>query len=106
MGPLEELKLYVDAITSAVNANPKFFASVKHYVAQLKQTLSGSKAPTLAEPQVLTSKIEEFWAQWRPSGEGRLYIPRGETSTPTGRSSECRCLLMNLLNSTTPVSRK
>jgi predicted nucleotide-binding protein len=80
MGPLEELKLHVDAIASAISANPKFFASVKHYVAQLKQILAGPRALTLAELQVLTSKIDEFWAQWRPSGEGGLYIPPRETS--------------------------
>ena len=79
MRPLEELRLHVDALVLAVDANPKFFASVKHYVAQFQQLLLGPKAPTVAELQVLTTKIEEFWSKWRPSGGDGFYIPPRET---------------------------
>lgn len=80
MEPLAELRLHVDALATAVDANPKFFASVKHYIAQLKQLLYGPHAPTRAELEVLVSKIEEFWAQWRPTGGGGFYIPPRETA--------------------------
>ncbi|OQW33457.1 MAG: hypothetical protein A4E19_03395 [Nitrospira sp. SG-bin1] len=79
MGPLEELRLHVDALCLAVDANPKFFASIKHYVAQFQQLLIGPKAPTVAELQVLATKIEEFWSKWRPSGGDGFYIPPRET---------------------------
>lgn len=79
MGPLEEVRLHVDALALAIDANPKFFASVKHYVAQFQQLLLGPKAPTVGELQVLTTKIEEFWSKWRPSGGDGFYIPPRET---------------------------
>ena len=80
MDPLAELKLHVDALTTAVKANPKFFASVIHYMEQLRESLSQGGSPlTYEELKILTDKIEEFWAKWRPSGGG-LYIPPRETS--------------------------
>ncbi len=67
MEPLKELKLHVDALATVVDANPKFFASVKHYVAQLQQLLCGPNPSSRTDLTVLASKIEEFCAQWRPS---------------------------------------
>lgn len=80
MDSLEELKLHTDALVTAVDANPKFFASVRHYVAQLQQLLNGAKAPTVAELQVLVLRIEEFWSKWRPTGGGGFYVPPRETA--------------------------
>jgi predicted nucleotide-binding protein len=79
MGPLEELRLHVEALATATDANPKFFASVRHYVAQLRQLLLGPHAPSRDELQLLVSKVGEFWGQWRPSGDG-FYIPPRETA--------------------------
>ena len=80
MNPFEELKLHVGALGVAVETNTEFFASVLHYVRRLKQLVVEPAAPpTQSELRVLAAKIEEFWAQWRPSGEG-VYVPPRETS--------------------------
>src|SRR3989442_438653 len=80
MDPLQELRLHVQALAAAVEANGAFFASVIHYVRRLKQLVEGSGgAVSRSELQVLAGKIEEFWAQWRSSGES-FYIPPRETS--------------------------
>mgnify|MGYP003576749308 CR=1 FL=1 len=96
MNPLKELKLHVDALVAAVDANPKFFASVRHYVAQLQQLLAGPKAPTLPELQLLIAKIEEFWAQWRPSGDG-FYIPPRETSDSDSTVQRMQAIVRDLV---------
>ena len=96
MGPLEELKLHIDGLALAVDANPKFFASVRHYVAQLQQLLSGRKPPTIAELQVLISKIEEFWSQWRASGGDGFYIPPRETADTDSTVQRMQVLLHGL----------
>jgi len=80
MDTLQELRLHVEALAAAVEANGAFFVSVIHYVRRLKQLVEGSGgAVPRSELQVLAGKLEEFWAQWRPSGDG-LYIPPRETS--------------------------
>ena len=96
MGPLEELKLHIDALALAVDANPKFFASVRHYVAQLQQLLNGRKNPTVAELQVPISKLEEFWAQWRRTSGGGFYIPPRETGDTDSTVQRMQALLGDL----------
>lgn len=79
MNLLEELRLHVGALAVAVKAEPKFFVSVR-YVERLEQVVKRqTELPNLAELNLLATKIEEFWSQWRPSGDG-LYIPPPETS--------------------------
>jgi predicted nucleotide-binding protein len=96
MGPLEELKLHIDALALAVDANPKFFASIKHYVTQFQQLLIGPKAPTVAELQILTAKIEEFWSRWRPSGGEGFYIPPRETADTDSTVQQLNVLVHDL----------
>jgi hypothetical protein len=96
MEALQELRLHIDALASAVEANPKFFASVRHYVAQFQQLVSRSKAPTLAEFEVLTSQIDEFWAKWRPSGGDGFYIPPRETADTDGTVNRVVALVREL----------
>jgi len=84
MEPLRELKLHVHALGSAVDANPQFFASVKHYVAQFEQLVNGAKTPSIAEFEVLASQIETFWAKWRPTGNDGFYVPPRETADTDG----------------------
>jgi predicted nucleotide-binding protein len=80
MNPLQELALHVAALDAAVDANPKFFAAVIHYVRRLKQLLTGAGGPpTREELWLLSERLEEFWAKWRSSGEG-FYIPPRETA--------------------------
>jgi len=95
MEPLEELKLHSEALDTAVSVNPKFFASVKHYVAQLKELLSGPRVPTIADLQMLVSKIDEFWAQWRPRGDG-VYIPPRETADTDSTVQRMQVLVREL----------
>ena len=82
MDEFRELKLHVDALASAVEAEPKFFASIAHYVQQFRQVLSGKSGfVTQDELSVLALKIEEFWKKWRPSPSGRRpYIPPRQTA--------------------------
>lgn len=96
MGPLEELRLHIDALRSAVEANPKFFASVRHYVAQLQQLLKGPREPTIAELQILISKIDEFWSQWRPAESDGFYIPPRETADTDATVTRMQALLSSL----------
>ena len=96
MGPLEELKLHIDALAVAVDDNPKFFASVRHYIAQLQQLFSGSRVPTLAELQVLIAQVEAFWSHWRPSGDSGMYIPPRETADTDQAVQRMQKLLRDL----------
>jgi len=84
---LNELKLHSEALASAVEANPKFFASILHYVRRLKELLTSSQSElSKNELRIVSGKIEEFFQKWRPSGNG-LYIPprEAEDADPTVR---------------------
>lgn len=77
---LSELRLHVLAIATAVEQNRKFFASISHYVDRFKEIVTKPTPDlTQSELQLLARKIEEFYQQWRPSGNG-MYIPPRETS--------------------------
>ena len=55
MNPLQELALHVAALDAAVDANPKFFAAVIHYVRRLEQLLTGAGGPPTREELWLLS---------------------------------------------------
>ncbi len=75
MNLVDQLQLHAQALRTAVDSDPKFFAGVIHYVRQLDDLLSGGlKQPSKEELSVLAGKIEEFFRRWRPSGDS-LYIP-------------------------------
>jgi predicted nucleotide-binding protein len=81
---IEELKLHAQALRTAVESDPKFFAGVIHYVRQLDAVVSGKAGGvSKRDLQILAGKIEEFFRQWRPSGDG-LYIPPRQTSDSDG----------------------
>jgi len=82
MNPLQELALHAAALNTAVDANPKFFAAVIHYVHRLQQLLTGASGPpTQEELALLAAKLEEFWKQWRPSHESGYIPPREPADT-------------------------
>jgi hypothetical protein len=81
MNPIQQLRLHVEALAAAVHVNEKFFASVVHYVARLRQLLNGRSGDlTQEELSLLSRKLEEFWGKWRRTGGGGLYIPPRETA--------------------------
>ena len=80
MNKLDQLRLHVLALATAVEQNNKFFASIIHYVQQFKKLVTSSPSQiTQTELQLLARKIEEFYRRWRPSGDG-IYIPPRETA--------------------------
>lgn len=80
MNKLKILRLHVLAVAAAVEQNRKFFASISHYVERFKEIVtSPTKDLSQSELQLLARKIEEFYRQWRPSGDG-FYIPPRETA--------------------------
>lgn len=81
MNQIQELRLHVEALLTAVEQDPKFFASIIHYVRRLNQILTSSISEvTQAELRILASKIEEFFGKWRPTGGSGLYIPPRATA--------------------------
>jgi predicted nucleotide-binding protein len=81
MDILEKLQLGVDAVAIAVNADHKFFAAVMHYVKQLQALAHAPRPETTQEDfQLLATKIEEFFAQWRPSSGDPSWFPPPQTS--------------------------
>ena len=80
MNLIDELKLHVGALLAAVERDLDFFSSILHYVRRFKELLN-SRREDVSQKEVLllASKIEEFFDQYRPSGEG-FYIPPSQTS--------------------------
>src|SRR5260221_376194 len=80
MNVLQSLKLHAGALRVAVDQDPKFFASVIHYVRRLDEAL-GQDASHLSatELDLIDTALEEFWRKWRPTGKG-LYIPPRQTA--------------------------
>lgn len=80
MNTLEELRIHVEALVNVVEQDTKFFSSILYYVRRLRDILKESnKNLTQKEIKLLADKIEEFYAQWRPIGDG-FYIPPAQTS--------------------------
>ena len=80
MNQLEELKIHASALSTAVEQDSKFFASIRHYVHQLVR-LAGSPREEASQDELLlvVNAIEKFFAKWRPS-PGVLYIEPRQTS--------------------------
>ena len=102
MNLVEEVKLHIDALANVVEQDPIFFASISHYVKQLKELI---KAPgecvSQAEFKLLTQKIEEFYAKWRPSDypeSGVVYIPPHQTSDSDSTVKEINTLVAKLMD--------
>lgn len=96
MNPLQELRLHVEALAVAIETNPKFFASIVHYVRRLRQILTEATDDlSQSELQVLATKIEGFYVEWRPTGQG-LYIPPRETSDTDSTVVEINRLVSRL----------
>jgi predicted nucleotide-binding protein len=81
MSLIDELKLHAQALRTAVEADSKFFAGIIHYVRQLDALLAGKAGtPSKKDLLIITTKIEEFFKRWRPSGDDSSYIPPQQTS--------------------------
>lgn len=95
---LDELRLHAEALEAAVEADQKFFSSIIHYVRRLKQLLSAGRAElTQHELIAISKKIEEFFAKWRPTGNG-LYIPPRQTSDTDPIVKEINTLISKLIS--------
>ena len=98
MNELEQLRTHVLAIATAIEQNPKFFASITHYVQRFKQLVSNpASGLTQAELQLLARKIEEFYHQWRPTGSG-LYIPPRQTADTDSTVRDINQLVQSIVN--------
>lgn len=77
---LRELALHAQALNEAIPHNPKFFASVAHYVRRL-HAMTGEEVAALSQKDLHTVVlgIEHFFAQWR-ADELSGYIPPREAS--------------------------
>jgi predicted nucleotide-binding protein len=99
MNLVDELRIHVDALASAIEQNPKFFASIKHYVKQLRQLVRAPREQvSQSEIEILAKKIEEFFDKWRPgeSSSGVLYLPPRETSDSDPTVTEINTLVAKL----------
>lgn len=100
MNVVEELKLHIDALANVVEQDPKFFASIIHYVRQLKELIRAPReSVSQAEFKLLARKIEEFYAKWRPSNlpePGLLYIPPRQTSDSDPTVKEINTIVAKL----------
>lgn len=99
MNIVDELKLYADALAEAVDSNPKFFASIKHYVRHLKDaTRQDSSKASQDEFKLLASKIAEFFAQYRDDNPtpGVIYFPPAETANSDSTVQEINRLVNSL----------
>jgi Predicted nucleotide-binding protein containing TIR-like domain len=96
MNLLQSLKLHAGALRVAVDQDPKFFASVIHYVRRLDEAL-GQDASQLnsAELEVTGTALEDFWVRWRPSGDG-LYIPPRQTADTDSAVREIHQLIKDI----------
>jgi hypothetical protein len=93
---VDELRLHAQALRTAVESDPKFFAAVIHYVRQFDDLLSGRlKQPSKEELSVISSKIEEFFRRWRPSGQG-LYIPPRQAADSDAMVTDINAIVARL----------
>jgi predicted nucleotide-binding protein len=96
MNKVDELKLLVTALSSAIESDPKFFVSIVHYVQRLSEITSGlSSETTQDELALLNRKIQEFYKKWRPSGNS-LYIPPRQTSDTDTTVLEIHQLIVDI----------
>ncbi len=80
MNKLEELGFNVEGLLHAVKEDKKFFAAIYNFVEKLHVLLRANIDKARKEEiEFLSGKIEAFFKDYRPSGEG-LYIPPQQTS--------------------------
>lgn len=98
MDILEELKIHVDALANVVEQDSKFFASIISYVKRLKDIIGDpNKSFSKAELNLLTKKIEEFYANYRPDLVG-FYIPPAQTSNSDSTVKEINKVVTKIIN--------
>jgi predicted nucleotide-binding protein len=96
MNQLEQLRLHVLALSTAVEQDSKFFASIIHYVQRFKEIVTNPPANLSQEElQLLARKIEEFYRQWRPTGE-IFYVPPRQTADTDSTVHEINQLVSEL----------
>lgn len=77
---LKELQILSEALWEAVKSDLSFFSSIQAFSRKLAEyDFSELTTDDMSEIQLYSDKIEEFFAKWRPSGDG-LYIPPHQTS--------------------------
>lgn len=92
MNLLQELRLHAEALKTAVEQDPKFFAAVNHYASRLREiTASPGSETSQAELALIGEKLERFWSQYRPRGDG-LYIPPAQASRSDSTVSDIYAL--------------
>jgi hypothetical protein len=99
MNALDELKIHADALAELVDENPKFFASIKHYVRQLKDATRQYRGKVgQSEFQLLAGKIENFFSQYRHdnSDSDFIYFPPAETANSDSTVKEINGLVNEL----------
>jgi predicted nucleotide-binding protein len=72
---VDQLKLHLDTLVDVIDADKKFFVSVRNYVYQLRTVVNANRDTVTKEQlSLLSRRLDEFWDRWRPSGDG-FYIP-------------------------------
>ncbi len=80
MNKIEELKFNIEALLHAIKEDKKFFAAIFNFVEQLHSLVTVRiQEATKKEIKFLSEKIEAFFKDYRPTGDG-LYFPPHETS--------------------------
>jgi len=98
MNKFEQLKLHVQALSTSVEQNKKFFSSIIHYVERIKEITSAPPPDiTQSELELLAHKIEEFYSQWRPTRDSGLYVPPRETSDTDSTVKDINQLVSSLV---------
>lgn len=77
---IKELQVLSEALWEAMKTDLKFFAPIQSFARKLSEyNYSEMTVDDIQEVQLYSSKIEEFFKKYRPTGEG-FYIPPSETS--------------------------
>lgn len=98
MNPLEELKLHVESLVTAVEQDPRIFAPVINYVRRLRDSLADAD-PSLAvaDLSVLARNLERFWSQCYQSPDEEYYsAPANEVEETAGTTKEIVQLVAKL----------
>src|SRR5215218_3464793 len=70
MNALRELRIHAEALSFAIEQDPKFFASVVQYVKRLKElTAFPTSDLSQRELEIIAQKLSAFWDNWRPVDE-------------------------------------
>lgn len=89
--------LHAKALVRAVEQDPTFFVSIAHYAERLNWILgNGVGELTQDELRVVAERIEDFFAKWRPTGDG-LYIPPRQAENADPIVQEINRIVRNLV---------